>query len=918
MPKLKSNPMIVLNNASEGTNLELFVASNLPIVQVKDGTTINPSWENKPLVLSPSVYVNNVKITNPTITWQRRSGGGDFSSTLISGESVSNNILTVNKNVLVNDTNKIITYKCTVIYDGITKTDEKSFSLSVVGSSGTAGQSVFVTYNDSSTAPSTPTGNGTTNGWHTSMTSSSVWMSVKTAADISSGTWGEPVRIKGADGKGITNAVVTYQASSSGSSIPTGEWVSNIPTVSSGQYLWTRTVTSFTDGTSSTGYSIGKIGENGTKGNDGKGIKSTEITYQAHTSGTAVPTGTWTTAIPNVAANQYLWTKTTITYTDNTTISSYSIGKMGATGESSVSFEIYSDTGLVFHNEDQITLKTQKLYGFTTITIGGSTTIQWSKMTQSGWVNTWKYDSGDTNNVITNTETLVVKSSEVDGSQLYRCTLTYGGKTYTDIVTITDKSDVYQSKIVSIGGNVLHGGEIGITAYASLYHGADEEDTLKCPIYSQGTTPVSNQAYYVLDNSVYVIKKYVSNAWVVDTTIKQDHLYSWFIVDKYTGEQQSIGSGKVIYITNDVISKSGIVQCKIDNISMCTESFTDANDPIIGSEQPSVTTSGQLWLNTDDGILYAYKEASASWEPVNSGQNRTYTSAPVVKYDCCFYKKGDLWIVGDNDSAYTDAKPGTLLVAINGLKDGAENWGTAAWKDRLAVDWDNKLYYDETINSITDYQQKLSAYMNFEADGLKIGANNTEFYTKVTPYDLGFYQGPEKVAYVSNKKMYNTSLEVSNDVQILKHKSDEQPNPQKPYFMLGNFKFIIEENGSMSIARSLMTSPQPRVRGYNISGKIITIYFTPWSSNVSYGYKSNHDATAIGNIQLLNDEGTALTKTTATGAGYIRITSSANLPKNIRIVLPYHVVYNIGQANSDYDLTDVGSDAITLAIATDV
>ena len=44
MPKLKSNPMIVLNNASEGTNLELFVSSNVPIVQIKDGTAINPSW----------------------------------------------------------------------------------------------------------------------------------------------------------------------------------------------------------------------------------------------------------------------------------------------------------------------------------------------------------------------------------------------------------------------------------------------------------------------------------------------------------------------------------------------------------------------------------------------------------------------------------------------------------------------------------------------------------------------------------------------------------------------------------------------------------------------------------------------------------------------------------------------------------
>lgn len=917
MPKLKSNPMIVLNNASESTNLELFVSSNLPMAQVKDGTAINPSWETKPLVLSPSVYVNNVKITNPTITWQRRSGGGDFSSTLISGENVSNNVLTVNKNILVDDANKIVTYKCTVIYDGITKTDEKSFSLSVVGSSGTAGQSVFVTYNDSSTTPSTPTGSGSTNGWHTSMTSSSIWMSVKTAADISSGTWGEPVRIKGSDGKGITNSVVTYQVSSSGSSIPTGEWVSNIPTVSSGQYLWTRTITTFTDGTSSTGYSIGKIGENGTKGNDGKGIKSTEITYQAHTSGTAVPTGTWTTTIPSVAANQFLWTKTTITYTDNTTTSSYSVGKMGANGAagvSSVSFEIYSDTGFVFNSESEITLKTQKLYGATNIAISSPTTIQWSKMVNGAWANTWKYDSGDTTNVTSNTETLLVKRNEVNGTQLYRCVLTYSGKQYTDVVTITDKTDTYQSSIISIGGNVLTGGEPGRIAYAALFQGSDEEDKLLCPIYSNGTTPVANQTYYMLDGDVITTKKYTNNAWVTDSTINQEYLYTWFLLDRYTGLQQEIGSGKVIYITNDIISRSGIVQCVIGNVSVCTETFSDANDPIIGSEEPNITVKGQLWLNTDDGLLYAYNDG---WYPVNSGQNRTYTSAPIVRKDCCYYKTGDLWIVGENDSAYTDAKVGTLLIATNDLQN-ADNWTVAEWKNRLAVDWSNKLYYDEALNNIVDYQQKLNAYMNFEVDGLKIGASNTEFYTKVTPYDLGFYQGPEKVAYVSNKKMYNTSLEVSNDIQIAKHKSDEQTNPQKPYFMLGNFRFIIEENGSMSIARSLMTSPQPRVRGYDVSGKVITIYFTPWSSNVSYGYKSNHDTTAINNIQLVNDSGTVLTKTTATGAGYIRITVSDTLPQNVNVRLPYHVVYNIGQANSDYDLTDVGNDAITLAIATDV
>ncbi|WP_273496835.1 hypothetical protein [Butyricimonas sp. An62] len=137
----------------------------------------------------------------------------------------------------------------------------------------------------------------------------------------------------GADGKGISSTVVTYQASTSGTTVPTGTWGATIPSVSANQYLWTRTIITYTDGTTSTSYSIGKMGANGATGAAGKGIKSTAVTYQASTSGTTVPTGTWGTAIPSVSANQYLWTRTIITYTDNTTSTSYSIGKMGANGE---------------------------------------------------------------------------------------------------------------------------------------------------------------------------------------------------------------------------------------------------------------------------------------------------------------------------------------------------------------------------------------------------------------------------------------------------------------------------------------------------------------------------------------------------------------------------------------------------------
>lgn len=139
-----------------------------------------------------------------------------------------------------------------------------------------------------------------------------------------------PDDLVGADGKGIKSTAVTYQASTSGTVIPTGTWQTSIPTVSAGQYLWTRTVITYTDDSKSTSYSVGRMGTNGTNGTNGsagRGIKSTAITYQAGSSGTTAPTGTWQTTVPATSASSpYLWTRTIITYTDDTTSTSYAVG----------------------------------------------------------------------------------------------------------------------------------------------------------------------------------------------------------------------------------------------------------------------------------------------------------------------------------------------------------------------------------------------------------------------------------------------------------------------------------------------------------------------------------------------------------------------------------------------------------------
>ncbi|WP_195530359.1 reticulon family protein [Phocaeicola vulgatus] len=72
------------------------------------------------------------------------------------------------------------------------------------GAAGSDGLSVFITYNDSTSQPSVPTGNGTTGGWHTNATSTAIWMSQKVAVSASDGAWGTPIKIKGDKGDGYT------------------------------------------------------------------------------------------------------------------------------------------------------------------------------------------------------------------------------------------------------------------------------------------------------------------------------------------------------------------------------------------------------------------------------------------------------------------------------------------------------------------------------------------------------------------------------------------------------------------------------------------------------------------------------------------------------------------------------------------
>ena len=125
----------------------------------------------------------------------------------------------------------------------------------------------------------------------------------------------------------------------------------------------------------------------GDKGKDGTSIKiaSKSVTYQTSTSGTTAPTGTWSTSVPTVNNGQYLWTKTTVQYSDDNKTEAYSVSYKGTNGTNGTSVTV-SKTGVAY----QVSTS-----GTTAPTGTWSTTMPSCDQGQYLWTKTYvKYSDG--------------------------------------------------------------------------------------------------------------------------------------------------------------------------------------------------------------------------------------------------------------------------------------------------------------------------------------------------------------------------------------------------------------------------------------------------------------------------------------------------------------------------------------------
>lgn len=277
----------------------------------------------------------------------------------------------------------------------------------------------------------------------------------------------------GADGEGIsiTNREIHYVESNSGTVTPSdsASWNTNIPTVAEGNYLWTRTKITYSDGNVLTSYSVAKQGKSIT-------VTGSSIQYATNNS-TTTPTSGWQSNPPTTTPGWYIWTKTTTNYSDESSVVSYSVSKTGTNGSNAYLYELHCDPSVIIidQNVQTPTFSPAAISLSATRTNGNNTPAAYNGRFKLEWTsdnNTW--------------------------TPIYNGTVNESSKNCS-IANVSTAATSFKATLYATGGNsntldtetipVIRGGKNGINGYNQstvyLYKRSD----------TQPTAPSNNHTY---------------------------------------------------------------------------------------------------------------------------------------------------------------------------------------------------------------------------------------------------------------------------------------------------------------------------------------------------------------------------------------------------------------------------------------
>lgn len=582
--------------------LSAYITSNLPKTQSEDPNvlphTYAPSWASTNLVLTPVLFLDQTNVSptaaGVTISWKRKDGVASETA-LSSGETANKGVLTVNANKLSESSSGMITYICYIsYYDAETKNTiniSSDITYTLVKNA-TNAKLCYVTsdtyvfkYNTSSVlvgasqATLTAQVQGVTVGKWQYKNSSGAWADYPSTSDNTSITGGTlvvkpshtvfnnnvaQIRVTTSDADVFDTISISkiYDGAKGDKGNPGSSGTGGLSVVLGNE---TQTIACTSEGKTSAASTIsipftGYVGIAQTATTCTVGTLPTGITLKTNTASTASAVGMVELSVAassDLGNASVLTGDIVLTFTISgkpvTKVFTWTKSKAGSNGSSAVVFSVYAPNGTIVQNQSgTLTLATSAYLGSTVIT---NATYQWAKYSGGAWKNISNATAS----------TLTVSGADIINIQSYRCTMTYGGKNYVDVITIEDKSDPYISEMLSIGGYTVKNNLGGVVPYIIVRTNRKEVDALLGNIGETApSSPASGAFWYKVDHSAKTVTlmKYNGSAWV-NATEKQSLTYTWYAQDKDGKEKTFDKTGKVIYLSAADIDSIMTLQCDV-------------------------------------------------------------------------------------------------------------------------------------------------------------------------------------------------------------------------------------------------------------------------------------------------------------------------------------------------------------------
>lgn len=474
---------------------------------------------------------------------------------------------------------------------------------------------------------------------------------------------------------------------------------------------------------------------------DGRGVASTSVEYQASTSGTTVPTGTWSATIPSVAQGSYLWTKTTTNYTSGTPTVGYSVARMGVNGAKGDKGDtgaqgpqgikgatgpqgpqgLKGDTGPKGADGKSPTVSVSKSGNTTTITVNNPDGTKTSQTVKDGTNGTPGKD-GATGK----TTYFHVKYSN-DGGKTFTSNSgeTVGDYigTYTDFVE-ADSTSVSSYTWAKIKGAQGDRGATGATGERGPQgiQGPQGVQGVKGATGAQGPTGPTGatgtgvasmtQQYYMSDSKT----TQSGGSWV-------ESMPTWL-------------NGKYLWTRYKVVYKNPT--STVYTTPVCDSSWEAVNEESIKRQSAIETKANEI----------------------TSKVSETYVSNSAFEH----YQK-------DVTSRFTQTKDNFEWTIDENIKTAKKEIGGQ-------IDSVNG-----TLDGLSKETAEIKNYMSFDGDALTLGKSGNTFKTQITNQEWAILKNTEKVTYINNKTMYITDGQFTKSLNV------------------GAFGFVPRENGSLDFKK---------------------------------------------------------------------------------------------------------------------